>query len=128
MGLIFVATLASLFMTGTAPALDFTITGVSVTALYQEPATNTDGSALTDLDHTSIYYDLGAGPVKAKDVPATALTGNGNITTPVDVPVTEGQEKNVIFWVTASDQSGNESAKSATVTKRIDRLAPGPPR
>ena len=110
-----------------AYAMTFTVTGTNVDATYTEPSTNANGTPLTDLAKTTIYYDLGAGPVVAKIVPATALTGGGNVATTITVPVLEGQEADVRFFVTASDTSGNESARSGEVIKRIDRLAPGPP-
>ena len=111
----------------TAQAITFTVTGTEVTVGYDEPTQNTDNSALTDLDHTTIYYDKGAGPVAEATVPATAPTGGGTITTTITVPVLAGEEADVNFWVTASDQSGNESVPSPVITQRIDRLSPKAP-
>ncbi|RJQ21998.1 MAG: hypothetical protein C4560_02955 [Nitrospiraceae bacterium] len=110
-------------------AMEVTVNGVSVTLDYEEPTTNADlTSALTDLDHTSIYYDLGSGFVEADRIPATSATGGGHITAGITVPAMEGQEKDVRFKTTATDNSGNESADSNIVTKRIDRLAPAAPK
>lgn len=111
-----------------AQAIEFTVSASVVTATYTEPALNADGSALVDLDHTSVYYRIGtAEPVKGPAVPASAPAGGGAITTQVNVPVAAGQEADVDFWATATDASGNESVPSATVRVRIDRLAPAPP-
>jgi len=111
-----------------AAPIIFTPTGVTVTAIYIEPSTNTDTSPLLDLAKTSIYFQIvGASPTKAKDITATTPTGSGNINTTFDIPITEGQEKDIDCWATATDLSGNESAKSNIVRIRIDRLAPSPP-
>ena len=53
-------------------------------------------------------------------------TEGGTIT--VTVPVAAGQQADVSFWATATDLSGNESAPSLTVVRRIDRLAPAAPK
>lgn len=110
-----------------AGAMEVTVNGVNVTLDYNEPSTNENASALQDLNHTTCYYDMGSGYVKAADVPATAPTGDGYITTDITVPVMAGQEMDVKFKATATDNSGNESADSPIVTKRIDRLAPSAP-
>lgn len=107
--------------------MKFVQTGAVMTANYQEPATNEDGSPITDLALTSIYYDMGQGPVKAAEVPASAPTGGGTVTHDIEVPVAPKQEVNVTFWITATDGSGNESAHGNDVVVRIDRLAPAPP-
>ena len=109
-------------------AIDFSVTGVTVTATYTEPSTNADNSSLTDLDHTSIYYDMGMGQILGKSVPASSLVGGGNISTSFAVPVSEGMEKDIDFWATAWDTSQNESEKSNIMRKRIDRLRPAPPK
>lgn len=111
-----------------AGAMEVTVNGVSVTLDYDEPQANADTSALTDLDHTTVYYDLGAGFIKTEKVPATSKTGGGHITTGITVPVMEGQEKDVRFKTTATDGSGNESIDSQIITKRIDRLSPAAPK
>lgn len=117
-----------IFLPCASHAIDATVTGTQITLDYTEPTTNKDGSLLTDLDHTTIYYDKGEGTVKAKDVPATALTGGGSISEQFVVPVAEDTEADVNIWATATDTSGNESADSEIITKRIDRLAPGAPK
>lgn len=101
--------------------------GTQVNAIYTEPTQNADGSALTDLHHTSIYYDTGAGPVNVVDLPASLNTGGGSREYSFIVPVNDGQEAEVVFYATATDTSGNTSAPSEPITLRIDRLAPAPP-
>jgi hypothetical protein len=119
--------LFAVFAVSTAEAFTVTATGTIVRVSYTEPAVNMDNSPLTDLDHTTIYYDMGNGPVLALVVPASRATGGGNIAQDVTIPVLAGQQATVSFYATASDQSKNESDRSNTVVIRIDRLAPGPP-
>jgi hypothetical protein len=110
-------------------AVDFTVSGVVVNVSYKEPVTNTDGSPLTDLKLCSVYYQFSDSDaaVRAKDINASSLTGGGNVSDSFSVPVAEGVEKDVDFWATCSDTSGNESKKSDVVRLRIDRLAPSSP-
>lgn len=113
-----------------ASAIDFSVTGAEVTIDYTEPTknSNTAGTPLTDLARTNVYFQLDAGAaVKGSDVPASAPTGGGQITTKVTLPVTADQEVTATIWATATDLSGNESVPSAKITKRIDRLAPSAP-
>jgi len=127
-GLLLLALALALIITPNAHAFTAKVTGVTITVEYDEPGFNADDSALLDLDHTSIYYNMGAADTKARDVPASAKTGNGHIQIPVDVPVLAGMERTVNLWATASDETGNESGRSNTVTVRVDRLPPGPPK
>lgn len=132
-GIAFVVLALLSFSSFANAALTATPTGTVVTVSYQEPNTNADNlTPLTDLDHTSIYYQIGTTVTKAMDVPATAATGNGQITRDVTVPIGPNQEANVTFWATATDNAPapgpNTSAESNRVTVRIDRLPPGAPR
>lgn len=115
-------------LSGFAQAWDIIgIDSVNVTATYTEPTLNADGSTVTDLDHTIMYYDVGAGPQVGNTEPAGALTGGTVKTVIFPVPVGENQEVDVPFYITAFDASGNESVQSPTITRRIDRLAPAAP-
>ena len=104
-----------------------TLHGTELTLEYQEPTANEDGSGLTDLSHTSIFYDMGKGPVNVVDLPAALNTGGGAVSYSFTVPVLDKQENNVAIWATATDTSGNSSAPSEPLNIRIDRLAPNPP-
>jgi len=114
-------------------AIDFTVSGAVLTVTYTEPATNTDGSPLTDLARTNVYTEIllaGQTPQKGPNVAATRPAGGGAITTTVTVPIGAAltiKEANVKVWATATDTSGNESAPSIVVTKRVDQLAPSAP-
>lgn len=104
-----------------------TVTPEGIKVEYTEPTTNENGTPLTDLAKTTIYYDIGAGPVKAVDVPATAPTGGGAISQVITVTIAENTEVDVQIWATATDLSGNESEKSAIATVRVDSLPPNAP-
>lgn len=115
---------------GTSPAfaLDVTVTGTQVSFVYTEPSTNPDGSPLSDLRETRLYFQLENGtPEIGATVPASRPQGGGQITSTLLVPVLHNQEANVTFWATALDLVGNESARSVSVVQRIDRLAPNAP-
>lgn len=114
-------------------AFTVTPTGTEATVEYQEPNTNADGSALNDLNHTTIYFstDEDGEGTELLEVPATSSAGNGQITKQVVIPaldVPEGEETVVFVWATASDKNGNESVPSEKVSITVDRLAPGAPK
>ena len=78
-----IALILSCALTTNLMAFSATPTGTEIAIEYDEPTTNIDESALTDLSHTTIYYNMGSGDLKLKDVPATAATGGGHIETKV---------------------------------------------
>lgn len=110
-------------------SIDFTPTATEIVVTYNEPTVNADGSAIADLAYTTTYYQIGTGTaVKVSpDVKASSVKGGGAVSTKATIPIGPGIEANVTVWATATDLSGNESTKSQSVTKRIDRLPPGPP-
>jgi len=77
---------------------------------WDPPATNTDGSALTDLAGYKIYYGTSSGNY------STVITV-GNVTTYTITGLTD----NITYYfaTTAYDSSGNESAFSNEVSKTI---------
>ncbi len=110
--------------------MDFLTDGILVTMTYNEPVDNTDGSALTDLHHTSVFYDLGAGPVNVVDLPASLSQGGGEIAYTFLVPILPGEVKDVSFTCTATDGNGNTSAPSTPMVVNLsnpERLAPAAP-
>jgi len=117
-------------LTSSGYPLNLTLTGAEITCDYDEPLTNVDGTPLTDLLKTTLYYERGRGTVKAKDVSAMSLTGGGHVTTTILVPVISGEDVMIRIWVTATDTAPtpNESVASSTESIRVDRLAPSRPR
>jgi hypothetical protein len=110
-------------------ALDFTVSGVIVSFSYAEPSTNEDGSILSDLDKCVARYNLndGSGDKQGKVILASSPGGGQAISDSFEVPVVAGVERDVDFWATCLDKSGNESKKSNIIRVRIDRLSPSPP-
>lgn len=101
---------------------------VKLTASYVESSQDADGTALTDLAYTNVYYQIGsAPPVRGPQVPASAPSGGGTISTTILVPVAAGSKATITAWVTETDTLGNESAPSTTVTLSVDRLLPKAP-
>lgn len=80
----------------------------TVRVSYTEPSTTVEGTPLTDLSKTTIYYDLGEGRILAKDILATKPTGGGAISETILIPIGK-KEQSVKICVTATDQLGNES-------------------
>ena len=97
-------------------------------AQYDESVKSADGSALTDLQNSSIYYKIGTlPPVKVAQVPASKLTGGGHITQLVVVPAPSGVATTFDFYVTETDLKGNEGPASNHVVITIDRVGPDAP-
>lgn len=107
--------------------MKYTVYGAEVTLEYTEPSTNTDGSALDDLHHTSIFYDIGTGAVNVIDLPASLMTGGGVKSYTFTIPVLKGEMKSVSIFATASDTSGETSDPSEPIITVIDRRVPSPP-
>lgn len=103
-------------------ALTAVQTGSQVEVKYKEPTTNKDGTPLTDLGFTTIYYDVGAGEVVASTVTATDVNGGGNITRIITIP---NVPANVDVWATASDLGTKASDKSVIIV--IDNMPPSAP-
>jgi HYR domain len=93
----------------------------TVRVSYTEPSVTVAGGSLNDLAKTTIYYDLGNGRALAKEIPATSLTGGGQISEPITVPIQTQGEQTVRICVTATDRRGNESpmAPLATINRRV---------
>ncbi len=109
-------------------AMDAIVVGAQVTLTYKEPATNADGSALSDLKLTTVYYSVNGGAtVKGLETLASSVTGGASRTVTLNIPIVDSKETVLKFWATATDESLNESLQSVTVVKRIDKLAPSAP-
>ena len=78
----------------------------SLTISYTEPTTSADGSPLTDLASTTIYYDVGQGFIKAKAVPATRPEGGGTVKESIQVPVQSSSPVDTTICVTATNTEG----------------------
>jgi hypothetical protein len=100
----------------------------SVDATFTESVTNNDGSPVTDLAYSSVYYQVGNGAlIVGAKVPASKLTGGGAMSTTLIVPAPVGAVTTINFQASETDTQGNEGLKTAVVTFKIDRLAPAAP-
>lgn len=107
-------------------AVTVTPTGTILTVDYDEPTLNADGSLLTDLKETVVWYALGSQPaVACVTTPASQPAGGGHRSVACTVPVIEGQEVDVTVTAVATDLNGNRGVPSDPIVIRIDRLAPG---
>lgn len=84
----------------------------TITVAYTEPTTGTDGKPLTNLAHTTIYYNAGDGPVIAKVVPASQKTGGGAVSQSITIPMANKTEQDVSVCVTATDSDEREGPAS----------------
>lgn len=84
----------------------------TVTVSYTEPTTGTDGKPLTNLAHTTIYYNTGDGPVIAKIVPASQKTGGGSMSQSITIPSQNQSEQEATVCVTATDADDREGPAS----------------
>ncbi len=80
----------------------------TITVAYTEPTAGTDGKPLTNLAHTTIYYNAGDGPVIAKVVPASQKTGGGAVSQVITVSLPNQAEQEVTVCVTATDSDDRE--------------------
>lgn len=84
----------------------------TITVAYTEPTTGTDGKPLTNLAHTTIYYNAGDGPVIGKVVPASQKTGGGPVSQVITIPLRDQSEQEVTVCVTATDSDDREGPAS----------------
>ena len=97
------------------------------TVSYQEPTTSVDGTVLTDLDKTSIYYQIDSGTrILVMDIPASSVNGDGVINQSFTIDGL-GNQVNITLIYTATDISGNESGEFIEPVIRIDQVAPNIP-
>lgn len=99
--------------------------GVSVDVAVTEPSSNSNGSALSDLFKTSVYYDAGSGPVHALDIESASVSGGGVSTGSVVVPWPAQKEGEVKFFATAMDDDSNKSESTPLFALAVDTLSPG---
>jgi hypothetical protein len=90
---------------------------------YTEPATNADGTPLTDLAQVCAYWRIDAGAETRTCYPAATLTGGTDRTQALTVAATSGT---IAVAYAAVDLVGNEGVRTATVSKTIGGTKPLP--
>lgn len=92
-----------------SPEIHVKSTNPTITISYREPTTNKDGTPLTDLKWTTIYFGLKKDSVKAIDVWTKDARGRGSVEIQdIPIPVKKDEEVLEVLCVTATDWSGNE--------------------
>lgn len=103
----------------------FTIrpTGGDFVVSYTEPTTSADGTAITDLDHCTVYTQAGIQTVvESSNIAASSPTGGGQqvpVVTLLWGPV-PSQALPLDFSVTCTDSTGNESVVGSHILFTID--------
>jgi hypothetical protein len=103
----------------------FTIrpTGGDFVVDYVEPTTNSDGSAITDLDHCNVYTQAGTQAiVESANIAASSPTGGGEQLPVITIywgPV-PSQALPLSFTVTCTDGTSNESVVGTPVLFAVD--------
>lgn len=91
-----------------------------------EPTANVDGTPLTDLKYSSLYYQFDDDEwVFIVDIPATSPAGGGAIKHTFTIDIPEGKELNMRLVGICFDSTGHESEIAYSDTIRIDTLPPG---
>jgi hypothetical protein len=98
--------------------------GKDLQITYAEPTTNADGTPLLDLGGTVIKWSVDGIAQTDIDIPATTVTGGGQITHLQPVPFKPNAQVTVDLVVHAYDLSGNVS-EDALSSVQIDWLPPG---
>jgi hypothetical protein len=83
---------------------------------YQEPTTKADGTPLQGLKSIRLYWRMDDGPETIVTLPASSIKGGLVRRFRLTVPATSGI---LSVTLTAVDMSGNESARTAPLTKTI---------
>jgi hypothetical protein len=83
---------------------------------YQEPTTKADGTPLQGLKSIRLYWRVDDGPETLVTLPASSIKGGLVRRLVLTVPATSGI---LSVTLTAIDVAGNESARTAPVTKTI---------
>ena len=98
-----------------------TPTGVDVLVTYTEPTTIVGGQPITNLQSTTIYWWLGAGPETAVVVPAALGTGGAAISRTLSIPLGQCSAGVVSAQTTGTNPFG-ESARTPTVSLAVARV------
>lgn len=103
-----------------APAATCDATQCTFEVSYVEPSTYADGSPMTTLTETTIYYGTTL-LTQTKKVPASRPAGGGTITTTISLPLAVGMTKMTAqAAVSASISNGPEGPRSTTVSATVN--------
>jgi len=92
-----------------SPEIRVKSTKPTITVSYREPTSNKDGTPLTELKWTTIYFGLKKDSVKVIDVWTNDARGGGSVEIQdIPIPVRQNEEVLEVLCATATDWSGNE--------------------
>lgn len=122
----FIIALLTVLLLPLSPTLSAACAGIRYHFLWTEPKLNADGSLITDLASTTLYYSLNGGAAKSKYYKASKPTGGGSKSVYITVVMNcETKVNNVEAWVIAEDTGGVKSAKGNVVVKPVPALGGG---
>jgi hypothetical protein len=115
---VIVTGLALLLMTAPAAAQSESSSPptTTITIDYREPTTKSDGTPLQALKSIRLYWQVDGGPETVVTLPASSSKGGLDRRLTFKVPATSGV---LSVTLTAIDILGNESARTAPLTKTI---------
>lgn len=106
----FIIALLALLLLPLSPTLSVGCSGVRFPFKWKEPTHNIDGSALTDLVKTTIYYRVSGGIINKKDYKASKPTGGSWKTASILVSMDcKTKPNDVEAWATATTAGGEST-------------------
>lgn len=119
----FIIVLLTALLLPLSPTLSAACSGIRYHFFWTEPKANVDGTLLTDLAKTTLYYRLNGGAVKSKIYKASKPTGGGKKSAYITINMNcETKANNVEAWTKAINTGGAESEKGNVVVKPVPAL------
>lgn len=99
-----------------SPTLSAACSGIKFQFKWKEPTHNVDGSVLTDLVKTTVYYRVSGGVVNKKDYKASKPTGGSWKTASIIVSMDcKTKPNDVEAWATATTAGGESTEKKSVL-------------
>lgn len=119
----FIIVLLTALLLPLSPTLSVACSGIRYHFLWKEPRLNTDGTVITDLARTTLYYSLNGGTAKSKVYKASKSTGGGSKSAYITIIMNcETKANNVEAWAIATNTGGVDSAKGNVVVRSVPAL------
>lgn len=119
----FIIVLVTVLLLPLSPTLSVACSGIRYHFFWTEPKLNADGSLITDLKETKLYYSLNGGAIKSKIYTASKPTGGGAKSSYITIIMNcETKVNSMSAWATATNAGGVESAKGNIVVKPVPAL------
>lgn len=106
-----------------SPTLSVACSGIRYHFFWTEPKANTDGSLITNLTGTNLYYSLNGGTAKSNFYKASKPTGGGAKSAYITINMNcETKVNRVEAWAKAINTDSIESSKGNVVVKPVPAL------